>query len=79
MFLKEKGTNHLVEVLALQGLFDPFQNWISGCYHYGEEAQEPEKIGKETLIFPSGEPLPQCWLDPHYRDHEIAGKGPIAP
>lgn len=73
MFLKEKSTNHLIEIRSLQELFDPFQPSISGCYHYGEEAQEPEKIDKCKLVFPSGEPLPQCWLDPHYRDHEISG------
>ncbi|TNE83473.1 MAG: acetyltransferase [Gammaproteobacteria bacterium] len=71
MFLKEQSSNHLVEVMSLQGLIDPFQAHISVRFHYGEEAQEPESIEKSTLVFPSGEPLPRCWLDPHYRDHEL--------
>ena len=72
MFLKEKNTHHLVEVLSLRNLMVPFQTRISGSYHYGEEAQEPEEIDKTSLVFPSGEPLPKCWLDPHYRDHELS-------
>lgn len=75
MFLKEKNTNHLVEVLSLQQLFDPFRSHVSGRYHYGEEAQDPEELAKTNLIFPSGEALPQCWLDSHYRDHEITRQG----
>jgi len=23
------------------------------------------------VVFPSGEPLPQCWVDIHYRDAEV--------
>jgi len=74
MYLKEKATNHLVEIISLQDLFDPFHSHISGRYHYGEEAQEPEPMAKEALVFPSGEPLPQCWIDSHYRDHEFTSK-----
>jgi hypothetical protein len=74
MYLKEKATNHLVEIISLQELFDPFHHHISGRYHYGEEAQEAESIAKEVLIFPSGESLPECWVNPHYRDHEFAQK-----
>ena len=74
MYLKEKATNHLVEIISLQELFDPFRSHVSGRYHYGEEVQEPEAIAKEALIFPSNEPLPQCWLNAHYRDHEFSSK-----
>ena len=74
MYLKEKATNHLVEVISLQELFDPFQSQITGRYHYGEEAQDPEVIAKEALAFPSGESLPLCWIDSHYRDHEFTSR-----
>ena len=30
-----------------------------------------EKFAKADLQFPSGEPLPRCWLDAHYRDQEL--------
>jgi hypothetical protein len=39
-----------------------------GRYQQGEEVQDPEKLKKAELIFPSGEALPQSWIDPHYRD-----------
>jgi len=26
---------------------------------------------KSSLIFLSGEELPRCWTDPHYRDDEL--------
>lgn len=68
MFLKEPTTGHLVEVLDLQALFDPFQTQISGRYHVGEELPEPANFTKADLGFLSGERLPQCWLDPDYRE-----------
>lgn len=74
MYLKEKDTSHLVEILSMQELFDPFHRDISARYHYGEEAQDPETFAKDNLVFLSGEALPQCWLNPHYRDNEIALK-----
>jgi hypothetical protein len=71
MFLKERNSGHMVEVLTLQDLFNPLHNTLVGRYHYGEEAQDPEKFGKSGLIFLSGEALPRCWTDAHYRDAEI--------
>ena len=58
---------HLVEVLALKDLIDPFSSTLVGRYNIGEELPDPAKFAKHDLVFPSGEPLPQCWLDPHYR------------
>lgn len=72
MFLKEKTTGHLVEVLSLKDLFDPYNDKLVGRYHYGEEVQDPDKFAKRDLLFQSGEKLPACWTDPHYRDAEIA-------
>ena len=71
MFLKEKSTGDLVEVLSVQDLFDPFCTDLVGRYQHGEERQDPEKFVKAELIFPSGEDLPKCWLDAHYRDSEM--------
>jgi len=53
--------------LSLPQLFDPFAASVQGRLHAGEELQEPEAFVKAELIFPSGELLPQCWLDPHYQ------------
>ena len=75
MFLKKKNDGHLVEVLSLKDLFDPFNGDIVGRLHFGEELQDPEKFGKDNLQFQSGEELPACWTDPHYRDDEIKRTG----
>jgi hypothetical protein len=72
MFLKQKNAAHLVEVLSLNDLFNPLHQNVVGRLHYGEEMQDPEKFNKADLIFPSGESLPRCWLDVHYRDQELA-------
>ena len=69
MFLQESSTGHLVEVLTVQDLMDPFCDILIGRYNIGEELPDPAKFPKSGLIFPSGEALPQCWLDSHYREH----------
>ncbi len=68
MFLKQISTQNLIEVLSLEELWDPFIVDITGRSHAGEELQDPETYNKTELVFPSGEPLPQCWINPHYRD-----------
>ena len=68
MFLMQKKTEKLVEVLSLQDLFNPNHKTIVGRFHAGEEMQDPEKFLKSDIQFPSGEPLPRCWLDAHYRE-----------
>ena len=70
MFLKHAASGKLVEVLSLMDLFNPNHETLVGRYHAGEELQDAEKFPKGELIFPSGEKLPQCWLDVHYRDAE---------
>ncbi len=67
MFLKTKSHGELVELLEVQNLYDPFKTEILGRFHAGEEMQDPEMFLKSELVFPSDEPLPQCWLDPDYK------------
>ena len=43
---------------------------VMGRFHAGEELQEAERFAKTDLTFPSGEPLPRCWLDPAYQLHQ---------
>lgn len=71
MFLKIKQDHHLVEILTLNDLINPLHKEVIGRLHYGEEPGDPEKFAKANLIFPSGEPLPRCWTDIHYRDDEL--------
>jgi hypothetical protein len=67
MLLVHKATGSLVEVLTLPALFNPSESTIVGCDQCGQEAQDPDNFLKSELVFPSGEPLPVCWLNPHYR------------
>jgi hypothetical protein len=76
MLLQDQESGKLVEVLALSDLYSPHHDAVIGRLHYGEEPQDPARFEKAKLHFPSGEPLPQCWIDPHYRDAELrAGHG----
>ena len=68
MFLMQKKSEKLVEVLSLTDLFNPSHETIVGRFHAGEEMQDPEKFAKTEMQFPSGEALPKCWLDAHYRE-----------
>ena len=72
MFLKlsQHGERNgsLVEVLDLKGLIDPFVSAVQARIHGGEELQDPHHFEKAELSFPSGEALPRCWVDSHYRE-----------
>jgi hypothetical protein len=72
MLFHERTTGHIVEVLSLGDLVDLFKDEVIGRYQYGEEVQDPEKFRKSDLVFLSGEELPRCWTDPHYRDDELS-------
>jgi len=71
MFLKQRDSGHMVEVLNLSDLFNLYRDEILASCHYGEEAQDPENFKKSSLIFLSGEELPRCWTNPHYRDNQL--------
>lgn len=71
MLLKQKKEGHLVEVMGIGDLINPNHTHIEGRLDYGQEAQEAERYAKTDLVFPSGEALPACWIDPHYRDDEL--------
>ena len=72
MLLRQKSSGHMVEVINLIDLIDLNRDEVTGRYQEGEEVQDPNKFKKQDLVFLSGEQLPQCWLDPHYRDSELA-------
>jgi len=67
MFLKHKARGTMVEILDVAQLADPLQRSVEGRIHAGEEMQESEQFAKAELIFPSGEALPRCWSDAHYK------------
>lgn len=67
MYLREKKSGDLVEVLDVAAMVDPCTGQLQGRFHAGEELQEPEAFSKDALEFPSGESLPRCWIDVEYR------------
>lgn len=71
MLLKEKHNGHMVEILNLMDLMNLNRDEVLGCYQEGEEQQDPESFKKTNLVFLSGEELPRCWTDPHYRDADL--------
>lgn len=75
MFLKQTSNGELVEVLGMSDLFDPFKDRIIGRFNAGEEMPDPQVFQKSALMFCSNEPLPQCWLKPDYRQHEMRRTG----
>jgi len=66
MFLKDKKSGDLVEVLDAAALIDPNAAELNGRFHAGEEMQEPQAFAKADLAFPSDEALPRCWVDANY-------------
>jgi hypothetical protein len=67
MFVKNVNNGDLAEVVQLAELTDPNAESVTVRYQAGEEAGDPVSVNKSGLVFPSGEPLPKCWLDAHYR------------
>jgi hypothetical protein len=72
MLLRERASGHMVEVLSIIDLINLNCDEVVGRYQEGEDVQDPIKLKKADLIFLSGEELPRCWTDPHYRDDELA-------
>ncbi len=69
MFLMDVQTSDLVEALDLKEVFDPFEQTISARTQAGEDTMDVGRYHKADLLFPSGEPLPRCWRDSHYREN----------
>lgn len=67
MFLQDKQTGTLVEILNPEALFNPAESAIMAKVQEGQEEQDPAPFQKEGLVFPSGENLPRCWVDADYR------------
>ena len=74
MLLKQASSSHMVEVMSLVDLMNLNCDEVVGRYQEGEDVQDPKKFSKIDLTFLSGEALPHCWTDPHYRDDELKRK-----
>ena len=71
MLLRQISSGHMVEVHNLFDLMNLNCTSVTGQCQEGEEEQDPESFDKADLHFLSGEELPRCWTDPHYRDSEL--------
>ena len=67
MFLKNRSDGHMIEIVNVEELFSLYESSVTGIDQVGEEAQDPEKYAKSSLIFLSDEELPSCWVNPEYR------------
>lgn len=67
MYLRDKASGDLVEVLDMAAMIDPCMEQLQGRFHAGEELQDATSFAKSNLEFPSGEALPRCWTDVEYR------------
>jgi len=67
MYLRDKASGDLVEVVDTADMVDPCMMQLEGRFHAGEELQDVARFAKDELEFPSGEALPRCWLDAEYR------------
>ncbi|MGF1589512.1 MAG: acetyltransferase [Pleurocapsa sp.] len=67
MLLKSKEDDALVEIAEVIDLIDPFKEEVMVQVQEGQNEQPPEPVKKSDLIFPSGEDLPQCWIDSNYK------------
>ena len=71
MLLVDKKTGKSVEVMYLSELFSLYEEELEGRYQVGDEVLVTDSFRKSDLQFASGEPLPKCWTDPHYRDQGL--------
>jgi hypothetical protein len=67
MLLQKKENGTLVEIIDIQEIISPNKLKVMARVQAGEEEQDPELIQKQSLIFPSGESLPRCWIDAEYQ------------
>ena len=67
MLLKNKQDEGLIQIAQLDELIDPFQDKVTGKIQAGQNEQPPEPFNKKDLVFPSGESLPECWVNSEYR------------
>ena len=73
MLLRVKSSNHMVEISNLADLMNLNCDKVQALNQEGEDIhiQDVDTIEKSKLVFLSGEELPRCWTDPHYRDNEL--------
>ena len=72
MFLKHVPTDDLVEVLDLSDVANPRSQTVRARSYDRVLIERTRNYLKTELAFPSGEPLPECWLSIHYHERKVA-------
>ena len=72
MYLKHIPSEDLVEIIDLTDVINPASLTVRARSYIDESIQRPNDFLKTELAFPSGEPLPLCWVDVHYNEHAAA-------
>ncbi|WP_413112173.1 acetyltransferase [Thaumasiovibrio sp. DFM-14] len=67
MFLKDTKNGDLFDVVDMTSLTNPFSRQVVVQPQAGEDLSDPVSMDKSELVFPSGEGLPECWRNGHYR------------
>lgn len=70
MLMRNKSTGDLVMIESIEQLLSPFDEEVAGRNQAGQEEQEVKRFQKIELTFPSGEPLPKCWMDSQFRSED---------
>ena len=66
MFMKERNSGDLILIEDIRELFNPMSESVIGRRQSGQEQQDAESFLKWSLVFPTDEALPRCWIDPTY-------------
>ena len=72
MFLKNRNSGDMIDVVKIRDLTNLYHETVMGSYQIGEELQDAQEFSKAELVFLSGEELPRCWTDPDYRVHKYS-------
>lgn len=72
MFLQVKNSADVIEIENIEELINPNQDTVQGRDQLGQNEQGVKPYKKEELVFPSGEDLPRCWINPNYRQEQSA-------
>lgn len=66
MFMMERDSANLLKIENVEALWDPFESQLIARSQAGEEEQPSSPVDKSNLVFPSGEELPECWINPNF-------------
>jgi len=67
MFLRQMTSSELIEAIDVMSIVNPSCSTFVARTYLNDEMADVKRYNKQEMMFPSGEPLPRCWLEPGYR------------